>query len=174
MMDKMMDKIGRELNLTVLSIIKMPRIPKPLTSHELRKIKNKTVAVGGVAGLYFRNTPQAGSWGVLFPTSGNVLSRENIMMTTSLMSARALYALHRRGLEWRSIGDDVMCGGEMSPYLPKNQYRFQVFHPVSETDNNHVLGEMLYTWALGRTIPAVGEDPLFLIWRWIDCCNTSS
>ena len=116
----------------------------------------------------------AGSWGVLFPTSGNVLSRENIMMTTSLMSARALYALHRRGLEWRSIGDDVMCGGEMSPYLPKNQYRFQVFHPVSETDDNHVLGEMLYTWALGRTIPAVGEDPLFLIWRWIDCCNTSS
>ena len=57
-MDKMMDKIGRELNLAVLSIIKMPRIPKPLTSHELRKIKNKTVAVGGVAGLYFRNTPQ--------------------------------------------------------------------------------------------------------------------
>lgn len=116
----------------------------------------------------------AGSWGVLFPTSGSVLSRENIMMTTSLMGARALYALHRRGLEWRSIGDDVMCGGEMSPYLPKNQYRFQVFHPVSETENNHVLGEMLYTWALGRTIPAVGEDPLFLIWRWIDCCNTSS
>jgi len=58
MMDKMMDKIGRELNLAVLSIIKMPRIPKSLTSHELRRIKNKTVAVGRVAGLYFRNTPQ--------------------------------------------------------------------------------------------------------------------
>ena len=35
------------------------------------------------------------------------------------------------------------------------------------------MGEMLYTWALGRTIPAVGEDPVFVIWRWLDCCNTS-
>lgn len=115
----------------------------------------------------------AGSWGVIFPTSGNVLSKEGTLKTTSLMATRALYALHRRGLEWRSIGDDVMCGGAVSPYLPKNQYRFQVFHPVAETEDNHVLGEMVFTWGLGRTIPAVGEDPVFLIWRWLDCCNTS-
>ena len=115
----------------------------------------------------------AGSWGVIFPTTGNVLSREGTMMTTSLMGARALYALHRRGLEWRSIGEDAMCGGKLSPYLPKTQYCFQVFHPVSETANNHVMGEMPYTWANGRTIPAVGEDPVYIVWRWLDCCNTS-
>lgn len=116
----------------------------------------------------------AGSWGVIYPTSGNVLSREGTMKTTSLMAARAIYALHRRGLEWRSIGDDAMCGGKIAPFFPKTQYRFQVFHPVSETEDNHVLGEMVYTWGLGRTIPAVGEDPVYLIWRWLDCCNTGS
>ncbi|WP_443743378.1 TraU family protein [Sutterella sp.] len=116
----------------------------------------------------------AGSWGVLFPASGNVLSREGPLLTSNLMSARVLYALHRRALEWRSIGSDVMCGGKLSAYMPKNQYRFQVFHPVAETDDNHVMGEMIYSWGLGRTIPAVGEDPVFLIWRWLDCCNTSS
>lgn len=116
----------------------------------------------------------AGSWGVIFPTSGNVLSREGTMKTTSLMAARAIYALHRRGLEWRSMGDDAMCGGKLAPYFPKTQYRFQVFHPVAETSDNHVVGEMVYTWGLGRTIPAVGEDPVYLIWRWLDCCNTGS
>ena len=116
----------------------------------------------------------AGSWGVIFPTSGNVVSHEGVMNTTSLMAVRALYVLHRRALEWRSIGDDVMCGGKLSPYLPKNQYRFQVFHPVAETSSNHVMGEMIFTWGLGRTIPAVGEDPVYIIWRWLDCCNTST
>ena len=116
----------------------------------------------------------AGSWGVIYPTGGTVLSREGLMLTTSLLGTRALYALHRRGLEWRSIGDDVMCGGKMSPYLPKNQYRFQVFHPIAETADNHVLGEHVLFWGLGRNIPAVGEDPVYLIWRWLDCCNTSS
>lgn len=96
------------------------------------------------------------------------------MKTTSLMAARAIYALHRRGLEWRSMGDDAMCGGKLAPYFPKTQYRFQVFHPVAETSDNHVVGEMVYTWGLGRTIPAVGEDPVYLIWRWLDCCNTGS
>ena len=116
----------------------------------------------------------AGSWGVIYPTSGNVLSREGTMKTTSLMAARAIYALHRRGLEWRSMGDDAMCGGKLAPYFPKTQYRFQTFHPVAETEDNHVLGEMIYTWGLGRSIPAVGEDPVYLIWRWLDCCNTGS
>lgn len=114
----------------------------------------------------------AGSWGVIYPTSGNVLSREGIMLSTSLLATRAIYALHRRGLEWKSIGKDAMCGGSLAPYMPKNQYRMQVFHPVAETEDNHVIGEMLYTWGLGRTIPATGEDPVYILWRWLDCCNT--
>ena len=116
----------------------------------------------------------AGSWGVIYPTSGNVVGKDGTLTATSIQSVRALYALHRRALEWRSIGDDALCGGKLAPYLPKNQYRFQVFHPVAETDDNHVMGEMIFTWGLGRTIPAVGEDPVYLIWRWLDCCNTAT
>ncbi|MDO4937295.1 MAG: TraU family protein [Sutterellaceae bacterium] len=116
----------------------------------------------------------AGSWGVIYPTSGNVLRAEGTLKSTSLMSTRVLYALHRRGLEYRSIGEDAMCGGQLSTYLPKHQYRFQVFHPIAETDDNHVIGEMTFTWGLGRTIPAVGEDPVYIIWRWLDCCNTNA
>lgn len=116
----------------------------------------------------------AGSWGVIYPTAGNCLTQEGTMQSTSIMTTRALYALHRRGLEWRSIGKDAMCGGQLSPYLPKNQYRFQLFHPLPETSDNHVIGEVTLRWALGKLIPAVGEDPVYIVWRWLDCCNTTS
>ncbi|MDQ9723396.1 TraU family protein [Acinetobacter baumannii] len=56
--------------------------------------------------------------------------------------------------------------------LPKNQYRFSLFYPSPETTNNHALGESELLWGMARTIPSVGEDPVYVIWRWLDCCNT--
>lgn len=114
----------------------------------------------------------AGSWGTLYPLTGNVLGRDGILRTTSLMAARTLAALHRRGLEWLTVGNDNMCGGTIAPFLPKHQYRFTLMHPSPETDDSHVLGESDLLWGMGRTIPAVGEDPVYLVWRWLDCCNT--
>lgn len=114
----------------------------------------------------------AGSWGAIFPTSGHVLAPRTILGSTSLMTAKVLYQLHRRGMEWRSMGDDAMCGGSISTFLPKTQYRFSVFWPVPETDDNHCFGQNELHWGSGRTIPATGEDPVYIIWRWLDCCNT--
>lgn len=114
----------------------------------------------------------AGSWGMLYPFTGNVLGRDGILRTTSLMATRTLAALHRRGLEWLTVGDEVMCGGEIAPFLPKNQYRFTVMYPTPETDDSHVIGESDLLWGMGRVLPAVGEDPVYLVWRWLDCCNT--
>lgn len=114
----------------------------------------------------------AGSWGTLYPFTGNVFGRDGILRTTSLMATRTLAALHRRGLEWLTIGDRNMCGGEIAPFLPKNQYRFTLMYPTPETDDSHVIGESTLLWGMGRTIPSVGEDPVYLVWRWLDCCNT--
>lgn len=114
----------------------------------------------------------AGSWGMLYPFTGNVLGRDGVLRTTSLMAARTLAALHRRGLEWLTVGDEVMCGGEIAPFIPKNQYRFTLMYPTPETDDSHVLGESDLLWGMGRVMPSVGEDPVYLLWRWLDCCNT--
>lgn len=114
----------------------------------------------------------AGSWGGIYPLSGNVLGRDGTLRTTSLMSARVLAQLHRRGVEWGTVGNENFCGGSVTPYLPKFQYRFTVMHPVAETDDFHALGSSPLLWGMGRTIPSVGEDPIYLIWRWLDCCNT--
>ena len=114
----------------------------------------------------------AGSWGTIYPFSGNVLGRDGILRTTSVMAVRTLAALHRRGLEWGTVGRETMCGGAILPVLPKNQYRFSLMYPTPETTDNHGLGETTLTWGLSRTIPGVGEDPIYIVWRWLDCCNT--
>jgi conjugal transfer pilus assembly protein TraU len=45
-----------------------------------------------------------------------------------------------------------------------------MFYPVAETDSNHAIGETTFKWGAGRTYPGPGEDHLYLLWRWQDCC----
>lgn len=113
----------------------------------------------------------AGAWGSVYPLSGNVNGGHGVLNNSSLLSVKAIAALHRRGLAWGTVGRDAMCGGVIRPVLPKDQYKFTMLHPVAETSSAHVLGESIMTWGAGRTIPAVGEDPIYTIWRWKDCCN---
>ena len=113
----------------------------------------------------------AGSWGIMYPSTGNV-HLSDPLTASSLQAARILYTMHRRGFEWKSMGDESMCGGEIAPFMPKQQYRLSMYHPVAETEDNHVIGQSVLVWGLGRTIPAIGEDPVWLVWRWLDCCNT--
>ncbi|EBG2320418.1 conjugal transfer protein TraU [Vibrio cholerae] len=113
----------------------------------------------------------AGSWGTLYPFSGNQNGGKGVIRDSSLLSTRVLAALHRRGLAWKTMGSEAMCRGVISPTLPKTQYKFTLLHPVPETNSSHVIGESTLTWGLARTIPAIGQDPIYTIWRWNDCCN---
>ena len=116
----------------------------------------------------------AGSWGRRSPLSGYVNMPVSTFKTTSLLSARVLAALHRRGLAKATVGDGALCRGHIEPFLPKQQYRFTLLRPVPETERAHGMGESTLRWAGGRMIPAVRENPMYLIWRWRDCCNTVS
>ena len=113
----------------------------------------------------------AGSWGSIYPLSGNLNGGHGSVNETSLLKVRTLAALHRRGLALKTMGNNAMCGGEIHPTLPKTQYKFGLFHPIPETKSAHVMGASTMLWGLGRTIPAVGEDLVYTIWRWNDCCN---
>jgi conjugal transfer pilus assembly protein TraU len=113
----------------------------------------------------------AGSWGSIYPLSGNQNGGKGVIKDSSLLATRVLTALHRRGLSWKTMGSDAMCNGVISPTLPKTQYKFTLLHPVAETNSSHVIGESTLTWGIGKTIPAIGQDPIYTIWRWNDCCN---
>lgn len=126
-----------------------------------------------VAGLADRTVESlfwcAGSWGSLYPFSGSVLGKVNRPRATNLLAARAIAALHRRGLAWRTMGDEALCGGYLYPTIPKGQYRFSLFFPVAETQDNHALGAVTFRWGEWRTVPGY-EDYLYIVWRWLDCC----
>ena len=114
----------------------------------------------------------AGTWGLLYPFSGAMPNYGSRPSETSLSATRALAALHRRGLARRTLGDAALCSAPIDPFLTKSQYRMSMFYPLPETQSNHVIGESAFRWGEWRSLPGPGEDHLYLLWRWNDCCAT--
>jgi conjugal transfer pilus assembly protein TraU len=114
----------------------------------------------------------AGTWGGLYPLAGVDGAYGSRPRHTSLLAARAMAALHRRGLAWRTMGNDVLCGSRIEPFLPKRQYRLSMFYPSPEANSTHVIGESTFRWGEWRSRPGPGAHHLYLLWRWQDCCLT--
>lgn len=113
----------------------------------------------------------AGSWGTIYPLSGNVARTENVVNVTSLQKVKVLAALHRRGLAWKTMGDEGLCGGELYPMFPKTQYKYTITWPFPETEDDHVTGENSLLWGSSKIVPGL-ETPIYTIFRWKDCCQT--
>lgn len=149
------------------------------TTPEAALVANPLAAMACVADAVAANSGEplkqlfwcAGSWGELYPLSGHNIGGKDIVRDGALFSTRILAALHRRGLARRTMGNDAMCGGKIDPTLPKLQYRLNMLYPLPETNRAHPIGESTLIWGNGRIVPVVGEDPIFTLWRWNDCCN---
>ncbi|WP_298637055.1 TraU family protein [uncultured Umboniibacter sp.] len=112
----------------------------------------------------------SGSWGIFTPLTGNNVGSDSNVTATSLMTAKLLYSLHRRGIMHRGNGADAMCEGVIDTTMDKQSYKFTLIHPIPETESSHWMGASEFRWGLGRTIPAVGEDLIYYVWRRNDCC----
>jgi len=126
----------------------------------------------------------AGAWGNLYPFSGNVYHNASPVKDSSLVAMRAVAVQHRRGLARRTMGNDTMCQGRIHPIIPKTQYQMSMFFPLAEVegtvdmgggnsksiDGAHKLGQSTFVWGEWRNIPGTGEDFLYILWRWNDCC----
>lgn len=110
----------------------------------------------------------AGSWGSMYPLSGHT-SGKTLMQATSLYAARVLSSLHRRGFAKRTMGSEAVCKPQTEPMIPKSQYKITTFHLRPETSSAHKIGESSMFWGSARMLPGV-SDPIYLIWRWRDCC----
>ena len=115
----------------------------------------------------------AGSWGEIYNISGHTGEIGSMPNNTSLLATRAVAATHRRGLAFKTMGEENMCDGSISPMLPKDQYKWTMFWPVPERTSDHVTGENTFRWGEWRNPPTPGsDDAIYLLWRWNDCCNT--
>jgi conjugal transfer pilus assembly protein TraU len=115
----------------------------------------------------------AGTWGGLYPMAGAGLPND-FSRSTSLLAARTIGLMHRRGFAHLTMGDETICRGHIFPTIPKTQYKMAMFFPRPETKKGHYIGAHPMTWqgGEGRAIPKVGEDALYMMFRWNDCCNT--
>lgn len=116
----------------------------------------------------------AGCWGNLYPFSGNIASDGSAPRDTSLLTARLLSSMHRKSLAHKTYGDNALCGGTIYPMLPKQQYKLSTLFPIAEADGRccHAIGESTFRWGENRSIPGVGEDYVYMVWRYADCCLT--
>jgi len=114
----------------------------------------------------------AGCWGNLYPFSGNIASDSSPPRDTSLLTARVLASLHRKALAHKTYGDDALCSGQIYPMIPKEQYKLSTLFPIAEGEGRccHWIGESSFKWGEFRTIPGVGEDYVYLLWRYTECC----
>jgi conjugal transfer pilus assembly protein TraU len=114
----------------------------------------------------------AGTWGLIYAFAGAQPTLGSRPRWTSLSATRTLASLHRRGLARRTMGDSALCKAPVEPFLPKSQYKLSMFYPLPEANGSHVIGESPFRWGIHRTYPGPGEDHLYLLWRWQDCCAT--
>jgi len=112
----------------------------------------------------------AGAWGSMYPFTGNITSQGSPPRDTSLLAARTVATLHRRGFAKETIGEDAMCHASYDPIITKSQYKMSMFYPVAESEKNHWIGAHTFTWGEWRNIPGVGEDFVYMLWQWNDCC----
>lgn len=77
----------------------------------------------------------AGCDGSLYPLTGNVYPQPDPVAGSSLITQRVLASLHRKGLAYKTIGDDAMCDLEFFPTIPKSQYKFSMIFPVPEASS---------------------------------------
>ncbi len=114
----------------------------------------------------------AGTWGHAYPFSGNVVDDDSPPRTTSLLTFRALGALHRRTLAKKTYGNSAVCHNMIEPIIPKQQYKLQTFYPMPEKRSNHWLGASTFEWGEWRNIPVKGEDYVIMEWSYTECCMT--
>lgn len=113
-----------------------------------------------------------GAWGNLYPLSGAHSPTGGFGKTTAKVAARQVAALHRRGLERRTMGAGALCEAKVAPMLPKTMYKMSHFWPRPDANRSEKLGSPRPKVMPSKNIPGAGEDAVILLWRYNDCCTT--
>lgn len=113
----------------------------------------------------------AGCWGNVYPFNGTAWHGGDRVQHSSLVATKALAALHRRLLAFKSYGSDAACGErQIAPVLNKEQYRFGMFYPSPETSGNHKIGRSTMIWGRNRNKSSAGSNHVYIGYRYQDCC----
>jgi conjugal transfer pilus assembly protein TraU len=117
----------------------------------------------------------AGSQGFLYPPDGNYSGAGTDLGPAALSGFHMLSKLARVGAEAYTAGNGpLICDDFPTGLIVKSQYKYQLIYPIPNTGAIgpccQPIGRTLMMWGLNKSIPAVGEDYVFLLWKLQRCC----
>lgn len=115
----------------------------------------------------------AGCHGGMYPMNGNISAEYGNVQGASLAAERFLFKLHRQLLSRRHSGGDNLCENHINPIMKKSEHRLQLTNPVPNVRGRFAcptIGASNLLYEAGKTIPIIGEDYGFLLWKKENCC----
>lgn len=113
----------------------------------------------------------AGSWGNLYPLSGNTPHSGQDFAENNLIQAKFIARFSRMGMMFQTIGPTAICFSHPNPMVVKSQYRFNQTAPTPRRGKAVVMGDQ----GLLQT-PPVSNMPTqeytnTMVWQGKQCCN---
>jgi len=115
----------------------------------------------------------AGCHGSMYPMNGHIAAEYGHVQGASLAAERFLYKLHRQLIAWQHSGTEALCENVPNPLIKKSEYRLQLVNPVPSVAGRWAcppIGASNVLYEIGKTIPVIGEDYGFLVWKKENCC----
>ena len=201
------DPIVNDPELSLFMVPEVVLFANPLAIAACSVDCSLTTATGKSSDAYFFC---AGCWGSMYPLTTWNKAYESPPRESSLVAAKYIALQHRRGFARKSYGSEAMCGAQIYPFFPKQQYRWSMIYPIAEASDDevplgnanptgvttpstgdeksnndpanvvmsstlndrccHATGESTLKWGEWRNIPVVGEDFVYMLWSYTDCC----
>jgi conjugal transfer pilus assembly protein TraU len=112
----------------------------------------------------------AGTWGSVYPLTGNGAHTNSAFTLNNLVQAKFLARQARIGLQWQTIGPSATCFAHPNPVWVKSQYRYNQVGPIARRGKPVVTGSP----GLAQSPPVANtpgrESTTNLIWQGQQCC----
>jgi len=116
----------------------------------------------------------AGTWGGVYPMSGNSNQSVGAFYVNNLVMAKFLARQARLGLAWQTIGPDAICAAHPNPIWIKSEYRVDQVGPIPRYGAPLVIGAAPIKQAPYMITNSPGLDyTVNLIWQGQECCIRS-
>ena len=111
----------------------------------------------------------AGSWGSVYPLTGNNGATGDLPAVYALSAVKLLAKLHNELLAFKTTGEGSLCSARPHRVIVKDQYKLQLAFP--KNTEAFPIGRTTARWAPGKWYPGGGEDWVWVLWRKKDCCS---
>lgn len=113
----------------------------------------------------------AGTWGGVYPMSGNANQSLYPFQLNHLVLAKYMARAARLGLAWQTIGPSAICSAHPNPVWVKSQYRVNQVYPIRRRGAPMVIGaQPIKQRPTMVTNPPGLDSTVDLIWQGQQCC----